>query len=57
MQEPLSPPDPCHPTDPIGSTEMVISPDPAGAKGVLETLDMVLRRLMAYRDVRWSVVR
>ena len=37
-------------TDPIGSTEVLIIPEPATTSGVLELLDAAIIRLLAYRD-------
>ena len=39
-----------HPADPIGATEVVITPEPASYAGVLEMLDAAIVRLLAYRD-------
>jgi hypothetical protein len=38
------------PTDPVGSTEVLITPEPATTSGVLELLDAAIVRLLAYRD-------
>ena len=39
-----------HPTDPIGATEVVITPEPATHARVLDLLDAAIVRLLAYRD-------
>jgi len=39
-----------HPTDPIGATEVVITPEPASHARVLDLLDAAIVRLLAYRD-------
>jgi hypothetical protein len=38
------------PSDPIGSTAVVITPEPAATSGMLELLDSAIVRLLAYRD-------
>lgn len=38
------------PTDPVGSTEVLITPEPATTSGLLELLDAAILRLRAYRD-------
>jgi hypothetical protein len=38
------------PTDPVGATEVLITPEPATTCGVLELLDAAIVRLLAYRD-------
>jgi hypothetical protein len=39
-----------HPTDPIGATEVVITPEPATHARVLDLLDAAIVRLLAYRE-------
>ncbi len=39
-----------YPTDPIGATEVVITPEPATHARVLDLLDAAIVRLLAYRD-------
>jgi hypothetical protein len=38
------------PTDPVGSTEVLIMPEPATIGAVLELLDAAIVRLRAYRN-------